>query len=96
MKHIRSMALVLLAGLAGLAQAANVTPPPLPKGSERVKVAPGLNPTERARSNRAHSEGRVMPNQGKGPNQRSYLIDDSIGKGLDMPVGTPPAAPVKR
>jgi len=96
MKHIRSMAIVMIAGLAGLAQAANVTPPPLPKGSERVKVEPGLNPAERARSKRAHSESRVKPNQGQTPNQRSYLIDDSIGKGLDMPVGAPPATPVKR
>lgn len=46
-------ALFAAASLAGVAQA-QVTPPPLPPGSNLVRVEPGLNEEERKRHVRAH------------------------------------------
>ena len=46
-------ALFAAASLAGAAQA-QVTPPPLPPGSNLVRVEPGLNEEERKRHVRAH------------------------------------------
>lgn len=50
---IRS-ALFAAAAVAGVAQAQTVTPPPLPPGSNLVRVEPGLNEEERKRHVRAH------------------------------------------
>lgn len=57
-------AFVLVAGLAltGVALA-KVKAPPLPPGSQLVRVEPGANPAERKRSTRAHHhKGHIKKN----------------------------------
>lgn len=58
-------ALARLFLLAALALPAVVHPrvaaPPLPPGSDRVQVEPGLNEAERARAIRAHRTHRARP-----------------------------------
>ena len=57
MKHITrySMAFAtLMLANVGLAAAAPVKAPPLPRGSEKVKLNPGQNPSEMKRDKNAH------------------------------------------
>ena len=54
---------------AALAQAGKVTPPPLPPGSNLVKVEPGMDRQEQMRADRAHHH--------KGQNRKDINKDDS-------------------
>ena len=53
-----------------LAQAATVTPPPLPLGSSMVQQHAGMNPDEVKRSQRAHHHN--------GHHKKNYNHDDTI------------------
>lgn len=65
-----------LAGLATLAQAGKVVPPPLPPGSSMVRVHGGMNDDEEKRQDRAHHH--------KGHNKKDINKDDSEpGNGKD-------------
>jgi hypothetical protein len=58
------------AALLCTAVQAQVAPPPLPAGSDLVKVEPGLDDKERKRHIRAHHH--------KGHHKRDYTRDDSL------------------
>lgn len=60
----------VLALAAGAAQAQRVKAPPLPAGSQQVRVAPGLNPDEARRSVRAHHH--------KGHVRKDVTKDDTL------------------
>ncbi len=65
---------VLLAALCACAStSAQVTPPPLPIGSNLARPAPGMNDDERKRSVRAHHH--------KMQNKKDYTADDSEPRG---------------
>ena len=69
-----------LAGLATLAQAGKVVPPPLPPGSSMVRVQGGMNDDEEKRQDRAHHH--------KGHNNKDINKDDSEpGNGKDKDNG---------
>lgn len=63
------LACALLA-VATLAQAGKVTPPPLPTGSDLVRVTPGMNKEEQNREDRAHHH--------KGHFRKDITKDDSV------------------
>ena len=67
-----ALASVVLA-CATLAQAGNVTPPPLPPGSAMVRVEAGMDKDEQKREDRAHHH--------KGHVKKDINKDDSEGKG---------------
>ena len=56
--------------LAAAAQAQPVKAPPLPPGSNLVRVEPGMNPEERKRHVRAHHH--------KGHHKKDFMRDDSL------------------
>lgn len=64
------LALVAVACLAGAAARAQVTPPPLPPGSNLVRAEPGMNEAERKRHVRAHHH--------KFHHRKDYTRDDSV------------------
>jgi hypothetical protein len=68
--HFLRHALCAAACIAGLAQAQTVAPPPLPIGSNLVRVEPGMNEPERKRATRAHHH--------KFQHNKDYTRDDSI------------------
>jgi hypothetical protein len=70
--NIRSIrfALAVLAGVAGVAHAQRVAPPPLPIGSALVRPEPGMSEPEQKRAMRAHHH---KFQQGK-----DYTRDDSV------------------
>jgi hypothetical protein len=65
------LAALLLPAAAALAQP--VKAPPLPPGSNLVRVEPGLNPEEKKRHVRAHHH--------KGHVKKDMTRDDSVGNG---------------
>jgi hypothetical protein len=68
---ILSLLACVLALAAGAAQAQQrVKAPPLPAGSDKVRVAPGLNPDEAKRSVRAHHH--------KGHVKKDVTRDDTL------------------
>jgi hypothetical protein len=69
MKNIRPLLLAALLPLA--VQAQPVKPPPLPPGSNLVRIEPGLNPDEKKRHIRAHHH--------KGHHKKDVTKDDSAG-----------------
>jgi hypothetical protein len=62
------LACVLLTA-ASLAQAGKVVPPPLPPGSNLVRLQGGMNDEEAKRQDRAHHH--------KGQNKKDVTVDDS-------------------
>lgn len=62
------LAAVLLTA-ASLAQAGKVAPPPLPPGSNLVRLQGGMNDDEAKRQDRGH--------QHKGQKKRDFTVDDS-------------------
>jgi hypothetical protein len=62
------LACVLLTA-ASLAQAGKVVPPPLPPGSNLVRLQGGMNDDEARRQDRAHHH--------KGQNKKNLTVDDS-------------------
>lgn len=56
---LRLPAILVLSGFAAGLQAQPVQAPPLPPGSDKVQVEPGVSPQEAARQKRAHSHSRL-------------------------------------
>jgi hypothetical protein len=75
MNPIRSICLLALLPLAAAVQAQGVKAPPLPPGSNMVRLEPGLNPDEGRRHIRAHHH--------KGHVKKDYTRDDGPGRGND-------------
>jgi hypothetical protein len=82
MKFLHSLVAAAIA--APLLAAAQVTPPPLPPGSQMAQPQGGLNDKERDRSFRAH--------QHKLLNNRDYTRDDSIAAAGDTQAQVPGTA----
>jgi hypothetical protein len=58
---IKPLSIFVLALAAAGEARAQVMPPPLPEGSERIQVEPGLQEAERQRAIRAHrSHGKAV------------------------------------
>ena len=81
---LRFAAGAALAWSAGLAMAQTVTPPPLPPGSNQVRVDAGLNEEERKRYVRAHHH--------KMHHKKDVTKDDSVADPGVQP-GSKPATP---
>ena len=82
---VRTVLLASACGAAAVSVAQTVTPPPLPPGSNLVRVEPGMNEAERKRHVRAHHH--------KMHHKKDYTRDDSIhGHESEVaahPVGAP-------
>ena len=73
-KLLQAAALCAMAGAAWCANAGAIAPPPLPPGSEHVKVQSGQSPDETARMLRAHKHHHKLHD--KKDYTHDYSMDD--------------------